>query len=181
RRRRSRRPGRLELLRKLVPKAATVGVLVNPSNPGTRAEHRDLEDAAHVIGQQLIILNVLAAGLHPMGQPGRRHGYEKRQPGRRRLRGPGGSAASHRTHFGNKRRTILECLSKFYSTTYAVARLQVAGLGEFYNWRTGRDHATASVAGEDGEAPVPYSAATGRTSWNTAPLGVFPATHNRPP
>jgi len=71
---------RLGLLRTLVPKAATVGVLVNPSNPGTRAEQRDLEDAAHVIGQQLIILNVLAAGLHPMAQPGRRHGYEKWQP-----------------------------------------------------------------------------------------------------
>jgi putative ABC transport system substrate-binding protein len=49
---------RLELLRKLVPKATTIGILVNPINPGTRAERRDLQDAARAIGQQLIVENV---------------------------------------------------------------------------------------------------------------------------
>ncbi|MGB8895142.1 MAG: ABC transporter substrate-binding protein [Pseudolabrys sp.] len=49
---------RLELFRKLVPKATTIGVLVNPNNPGTRAERRDLQDAANAIGQQLIVLDV---------------------------------------------------------------------------------------------------------------------------
>ena len=48
-----------------------------------------------------------------------------------------------------------------------------------------RDHGTdsvpASAAGEGREGPVPYSAATGRTIWNVAPLGVFATTHNRPP
>jgi len=48
---------RLELLRKLVPKAETIGVLVNPANPGTRAEQRDVEEAAHAIGQQLMVFN----------------------------------------------------------------------------------------------------------------------------
>jgi len=48
---------RLELLRKLVPKAETIGVLVNPTNPGTRAEQRDVEEAAHAIGQQLMVFN----------------------------------------------------------------------------------------------------------------------------
>jgi putative ABC transport system substrate-binding protein len=49
---------RLELLRKLMPKAEIIGVLVNPTNPGTRAEQRDVEEAAHAAGQQLIVLNV---------------------------------------------------------------------------------------------------------------------------
>jgi putative ABC transport system substrate-binding protein len=49
---------RLELLRKLVPKAEIIGVLVNPTNPGTRAEQRDVEEAAHAAGQQLIVFNV---------------------------------------------------------------------------------------------------------------------------
>jgi ABC-type uncharacterized transport system substrate-binding protein len=53
---------RLELLRKLVPKAEIIGVLVNPTNPGTRAEQRDVEEAAHTSGQQLMVLNVSSDG-----------------------------------------------------------------------------------------------------------------------
>ena len=49
---------RLELLRQLVPKATTIGVLVNPNNPNTEAERRDVQAAAQAIGQQLIILDV---------------------------------------------------------------------------------------------------------------------------
>jgi putative ABC transport system substrate-binding protein len=48
---------RLELLRQLVPKATTIGVLVNPS-PETEAERRDVQAAAQAIGLQLIILDV---------------------------------------------------------------------------------------------------------------------------
>jgi putative ABC transport system substrate-binding protein len=48
---------RLELLRQLVPKATTIGVLVNPSSPETEMERKDLSDAAQAIGQQLIILD----------------------------------------------------------------------------------------------------------------------------
>ena len=46
---------RLELLRQLVPKATTIGVLVNPSSPETEVERKDLQVAAQAIGQQLII------------------------------------------------------------------------------------------------------------------------------
>jgi putative ABC transport system substrate-binding protein len=49
---------RLELLRQLVPKATTIGVLVNPNSPETEAERKDVEVAAQAIGQQLIILDV---------------------------------------------------------------------------------------------------------------------------
>jgi putative tryptophan/tyrosine transport system substrate-binding protein len=49
---------RLELLRQLVPKAATIGVLVNPQTSETEAERRDLQAAAMAIGQQLLILDV---------------------------------------------------------------------------------------------------------------------------
>jgi putative ABC transport system substrate-binding protein len=49
---------RLELLRQLVPKAKTIGLLVNPNNPNTEAERRDVLAAAQAIGQQLIILDV---------------------------------------------------------------------------------------------------------------------------
>ena len=48
---------RLELLR-VVPRATTIGVLVNLNNPGTLAERRDVQDAAHAMGQQLIVLDV---------------------------------------------------------------------------------------------------------------------------
>ena len=49
---------RLELLRQLVPKATTIGVLVNPNTPETEAERSDVQAAAQAIGQQLIVLDV---------------------------------------------------------------------------------------------------------------------------
>jgi putative ABC transport system substrate-binding protein len=51
-------PKRLELLRQLVPKATTIGLLVSPINPNTEAERRDVQAAAQALGQQLIILDV---------------------------------------------------------------------------------------------------------------------------
>jgi putative ABC transport system substrate-binding protein len=49
---------RLELLRQLVPKATTIGVLVLPNIPETQAEQKDVQAAAQAIGQQVIILDV---------------------------------------------------------------------------------------------------------------------------
>jgi putative ABC transport system substrate-binding protein len=46
---------RLELLRQLVPNAATIAMLVYPNTPNTEAERRDVQAAAQAIGQQLII------------------------------------------------------------------------------------------------------------------------------
>jgi ABC-type uncharacterized transport system substrate-binding protein len=45
---------RLELLRQLVPKGTTIGLLVNPNSPDTEAERRDVQAAAVAVGQQLI-------------------------------------------------------------------------------------------------------------------------------
>ena len=49
---------RLDLLRQSVPRATTIGMLVNPGNPNTEAERRDVQSAAQSIGQQLVILDV---------------------------------------------------------------------------------------------------------------------------
>ena len=49
---------RLELLRQLVPGATTIAVLVNPNTPLTEAERKDVQAAAQVIGQQLIIIDI---------------------------------------------------------------------------------------------------------------------------
>ena len=52
---------RLELLRQVAPKATTIGVLVNPNNPNTEAERRDVQVAALTIGQQLLVHDVTNA------------------------------------------------------------------------------------------------------------------------
>ena len=49
---------RLEVLRQLVPKAATIAMLVHANNPDTETERTDVQAAALVIGQQLLILDV---------------------------------------------------------------------------------------------------------------------------
>jgi len=52
---------RLELLRQIVPKATTIGVLVHPGNSNTEAERSDVQAAAKTIGKQLIILDARSA------------------------------------------------------------------------------------------------------------------------
>jgi putative ABC transport system substrate-binding protein len=47
---------RLELLRELVPTAATIGFLVDPTNPATESETKDMQDAAGVLGRRLMIV-----------------------------------------------------------------------------------------------------------------------------
>ena len=53
---------RLELLRQLVPKATTIGMLVNPNTIESEAERRDVQGAAQAIQQQLIVLDVSNVG-----------------------------------------------------------------------------------------------------------------------
>jgi putative ABC transport system substrate-binding protein len=49
---------RLELLRWLVPKVTTIGILMDPHGTSTQAERSDMQAAALAIQQQLIILDV---------------------------------------------------------------------------------------------------------------------------
>jgi putative ABC transport system substrate-binding protein len=47
---------RLELLRQVAPKATTIAVLINRSNPNAEAELLDVQAAAQTMGQQLVIV-----------------------------------------------------------------------------------------------------------------------------
>jgi putative ABC transport system substrate-binding protein len=49
---------RVELLRQIVPKAKTIGVLEDPNSPGIETERRDVQAAAQAMGLQLVILDV---------------------------------------------------------------------------------------------------------------------------
>ena len=51
---------RLELLRQLVPGAATIGVMIDPHTNEGVVERRDLEVAAKAIGQQLFVIETTA-------------------------------------------------------------------------------------------------------------------------
>jgi ABC-type uncharacterized transport system substrate-binding protein len=49
---------RLELLRELVPTAAAIGFLVEPTNPNTESETTDMLAAASVLGRKLLVVRV---------------------------------------------------------------------------------------------------------------------------
>ena len=49
-------PKRLELLRELVPNAQTIGFLIDPSNPESERQVKDIRAAAITAGQQLVTL-----------------------------------------------------------------------------------------------------------------------------
>jgi ABC-type uncharacterized transport system substrate-binding protein len=48
---------RLELLRELVPSSTLIGLLVNPANPASEAQTRDVQAAAVALGLKLLVLN----------------------------------------------------------------------------------------------------------------------------
>ena len=50
-------PKRIELLRQLVPQAATIGLLVNPNNPNAEDDGKEIKDAGLKVGVRVEILN----------------------------------------------------------------------------------------------------------------------------
>jgi putative tryptophan/tyrosine transport system substrate-binding protein len=53
---------RLGLVHDLIPKAAIIGFLVNPTDPLTESQTRDIEEAAHALGLQIHVLNASTEG-----------------------------------------------------------------------------------------------------------------------
>jgi putative tryptophan/tyrosine transport system substrate-binding protein len=53
-------PKRLELLEKLLPRAARIAVLVNPSDAAHELETKYVEDAMRVTGQEMVLLKASA-------------------------------------------------------------------------------------------------------------------------
>ena len=47
---------RLELLSQMAPKASTIGILVNPTNPDAEIETRDAQIAAQALGRKLLVV-----------------------------------------------------------------------------------------------------------------------------
>jgi putative ABC transport system substrate-binding protein len=50
-------PKRLGLLHDLAPGVALVGALINPNYPGAARQAQDIEEAAHAIGQRIVVAN----------------------------------------------------------------------------------------------------------------------------
>jgi putative tryptophan/tyrosine transport system substrate-binding protein len=59
-------PKRLEMMHELLPAATTMALLVNPNNPITETEQRNLRATARTLGLQLVVLN--AASEHDFGK-----------------------------------------------------------------------------------------------------------------
>jgi putative ABC transport system substrate-binding protein len=55
-------PKRLELLRELLPKAAVIGLLINPTNPRSELVVQQMTEAARVLGLELRIFKASTAG-----------------------------------------------------------------------------------------------------------------------
>jgi putative tryptophan/tyrosine transport system substrate-binding protein len=53
-------PKRVQLLKEMVPRAATIGLLVNPTGFAAEAEAKDTEQAAAAYGQELVLLEASA-------------------------------------------------------------------------------------------------------------------------
>jgi putative ABC transport system substrate-binding protein len=53
---------RLELLHELVPNAAVIGVLVNPSYPDAEFQSKAVQEAAHMFGQEAQVVNASSEG-----------------------------------------------------------------------------------------------------------------------
>jgi ABC-type uncharacterized transport system substrate-binding protein len=53
---------RLGLLHDLIPTATLIGLLVNPTDPRTETQTRDMQEAAHALGLQIHILNASTEG-----------------------------------------------------------------------------------------------------------------------
>ena len=52
----------LELLRELVPAAATIGFLVNPNNSNTKVRTREMQETVRVVGRQLHVVTASTEG-----------------------------------------------------------------------------------------------------------------------
>ena len=52
---------RLELIRQLVPKATTIGILTNPTNPANEVYVKDAQEAARTLGVESYVLNASTA------------------------------------------------------------------------------------------------------------------------
>jgi putative tryptophan/tyrosine transport system substrate-binding protein len=53
---------RLELLHELVPNAAVIGVLVNPTYPDAESQSKDVQEAARMLGQEAHVVNASSEG-----------------------------------------------------------------------------------------------------------------------
>jgi putative ABC transport system substrate-binding protein len=49
---------RLEVLRELIPTAFSIGLLVNPKNPNADSNMKDVDAAAHALGQEVHVISV---------------------------------------------------------------------------------------------------------------------------
>jgi ABC-type uncharacterized transport system substrate-binding protein len=53
---------RLGLLRDLIPTATTIGMLVNPTDPRSKTQIKDAQEAARTLGLQIYVLNASTEG-----------------------------------------------------------------------------------------------------------------------
>src|SRR5262249_31500729 len=144
---------RLELLRELLPSGATIGLLVNPANPDSDFEMRDVQNAARILGRQIHILTASSDGEFDgvfatlvkqqigaliVGRPsnGARRGDEKRIVKVVQRKGPSAARRLSRCTFAvNRRKTDVKKLLMsvaVLAVLYSPAMAQSWGRGGAY-------------------------------------------------